>query len=63
MCSFLKAPKIDTKLAPNPTNLPDKAPDPLVVKPESEMGKKRGNPLRIDLASNTPSTPSSGVKV
>lgn len=65
MCSnLLSPPKINSNIAPTPTDLPDKAPDAIAVKPENTT-RKKGNSLRIDLAAGNASgvTPPSGVTV
>ena len=64
MCKgLLPTPKIETSIAPTPTDLPDKPPEALGVKPESDASRKRKNPLRIDLASSGTPAPASGVNV
>lgn len=54
-----KIPKTATAM-PKAPDLPDKGPDEVVVK-KDKSARRRGNPLRIDLATNAQGT--TGVNV
>ncbi len=66
MCVFgSKAPPVKN-IIPQATTLPEKAPDPVEIDKDSQSTmKRRRNPLRIDLASETTSAgpAASGVNV
>lgn len=52
-------------IIPQPTTMPEKAPEPVEIKKDGQTKmKRRRNPLRIDLASgDTGGTPVTGVNV
>lgn len=64
MCVFGGKQQPVKNIIPQATPMPDKAPEPVEIKKDGQTKmKRRRNPLRIDLASGTGSSASSGVNV